>query len=318
MEDIKLEYSKDWRNPADFPTIEADEAKVRADMQLLYSEIQQFLNGKLIPIMHLLETPGVDKLPVEDTVTPSKDRIPTSYAVARLFASYGNLPAGGAAGQFLVKSSDDYGDAAWRTFRIPGRLSDLIAVNADGTPINAQALMTAVEESVYHREAEVLSEGIVRNGLELDISHASEYEAVWLCFDCDGNPSPSPAALYFGKWNGGWVTDVDGNRTVDETGMFLLSRFALDSVRHTSVSADLSMLPIKDGTLLHYQQWTRLSGGETVCGGLLIHPISAGEVPDHTKITMFSEAVIPDTGETGTQIRYKVYGIRRGRTTEVT
>jgi hypothetical protein len=54
-----------------------------------------------------------------------------------------------------------------------------------------------------------------------------------------------------------------------------------------------------------------------VCGGLLIRPISTGEVPDHTKITMFSEAVIPDTGETGTQIRYKVYGIRRGRTTEV-
>ena len=45
----KLSYSKDWTNPTDFPTVETDEAQVRADQQLLYDEIKTFLNTKLIP-----------------------------------------------------------------------------------------------------------------------------------------------------------------------------------------------------------------------------------------------------------------------------
>ena len=44
MEKMKLEFSRDWRNPADFPTVETDETQVRADMQALYTEIQTFLN----------------------------------------------------------------------------------------------------------------------------------------------------------------------------------------------------------------------------------------------------------------------------------
>ena len=317
MEDIKLEYSKDWRNPADFPTVEPDEKKVREDLQLLYNEIQTFLNDRLIPIMKELENPGIEHLPVENTVSTSKDKIPTSYAVARLFSSNGNLPTGGAAGQFLVKSSDEYADAAWATFKIPGRVSDLVAVDENGASVNAQTLLTTLAEEVHLRVPEIVSEGVLRNGLELDISRASDYDALWLCFDCDGNPSLSPAAIYFGAWSGRWVTDVGGNSTVDETGMLLLSRVAFDSTRPSSVGAEFSVYPFDGGTLLRYQHGTRRAGGETVCGGLLIRPVSVGDVPDQTKITMFSEAVIPDTGEVGTQIRYMVYGIRRGKSTEV-
>ena len=36
----KLSYSKEWTNPTDFPTMETDEAQVRADQQLLYDEIK--------------------------------------------------------------------------------------------------------------------------------------------------------------------------------------------------------------------------------------------------------------------------------------
>ena len=113
------------------------------------------------------------------------------------------------------------------------------------------------------------------------------------------------------------MTDADGNSTVDETGMLLLSHLAFDSTRPSSVGAELSAYPFDGGTLLRYQHGTRHTGGETVCGGLLIRPVSAGDVSDQTKVTMFSEAEIPDTGEAGTQIRYKVYGIRRGKNTEV-
>lgn len=35
----KFEYSKSWRNPSDFPTIETSEVQVRDDMQILFDEI---------------------------------------------------------------------------------------------------------------------------------------------------------------------------------------------------------------------------------------------------------------------------------------
>ena len=41
----KLKYSKDWTNPSDFPTVELNEEQVRADMQFLYDEIRDYLNG---------------------------------------------------------------------------------------------------------------------------------------------------------------------------------------------------------------------------------------------------------------------------------
>lgn len=41
----KLEFSKDWRNPQDFPTYESDETQVRADMQLLHEEAKEALNA---------------------------------------------------------------------------------------------------------------------------------------------------------------------------------------------------------------------------------------------------------------------------------
>lgn len=45
----QLEFSKVWTNPVDFPTIELEETQVRADMQLLFDEIKDFLNESLIP-----------------------------------------------------------------------------------------------------------------------------------------------------------------------------------------------------------------------------------------------------------------------------
>lgn len=44
----KLEYTKSWESPEDFPTFEQDETRVRADMQLLYDEIKDFINGELV------------------------------------------------------------------------------------------------------------------------------------------------------------------------------------------------------------------------------------------------------------------------------
>lgn len=45
----RLGFTKNWENPADYPTIETDEAKVRQDMQSLHDETKDYINETLIP-----------------------------------------------------------------------------------------------------------------------------------------------------------------------------------------------------------------------------------------------------------------------------
>ena len=44
-----LSFRRDWKNPADFPTVEPDEAKVRADLQYHPDAIKKYINETLIP-----------------------------------------------------------------------------------------------------------------------------------------------------------------------------------------------------------------------------------------------------------------------------
>ena len=41
----RFDFTKNWENPADFPTYEENEEQVRADMQLLYDELKDGLNN---------------------------------------------------------------------------------------------------------------------------------------------------------------------------------------------------------------------------------------------------------------------------------
>lgn len=50
LSDYILKYTKDWKNPADFPTYETKEEKVRADMQLLFDEMKNAFNAFLIDL----------------------------------------------------------------------------------------------------------------------------------------------------------------------------------------------------------------------------------------------------------------------------
>jgi hypothetical protein len=42
-----LTFDKDWTNPSDFPTVETNEANVRADIQYLFNKIRTYINGTL-------------------------------------------------------------------------------------------------------------------------------------------------------------------------------------------------------------------------------------------------------------------------------
>ena len=39
-----LVFTKDWNNPADFPTVEPNEIQVRADFQILHDEAKNKIN----------------------------------------------------------------------------------------------------------------------------------------------------------------------------------------------------------------------------------------------------------------------------------
>lgn len=45
----RLNFTKDWTSAEDFPTVQMDENQVRADQQLLFNEIKDYLNDTLIP-----------------------------------------------------------------------------------------------------------------------------------------------------------------------------------------------------------------------------------------------------------------------------
>nr|DAL14469.1 MAG TPA_asm: collagen alpha 1(VIII) chain protein [Caudoviricetes sp.] len=59
----KLNFTKDWKNPEDFPTVELSEEQVRADMQVLYDEIRDFLNERLLPQLERLGVETTVQLP---------------------------------------------------------------------------------------------------------------------------------------------------------------------------------------------------------------------------------------------------------------
>ena len=70
-----LTFTKDWTNPADFPTVETSEVQVRQDLQLLHDETKEKLN-EIIPVINTLSSEGI-YVAVKDTTT-----------IAELLAAY--------------------------------------------------------------------------------------------------------------------------------------------------------------------------------------------------------------------------------------
>ena len=76
----KLNFTKSWKNAVDFPTVETNETKVRADMQYLFDELKEALNG----IVDKLNGKKLDDYPsggVVTTLGTDHTTVPTSKAV---------------------------------------------------------------------------------------------------------------------------------------------------------------------------------------------------------------------------------------------
>ena len=78
----QLSYTKDWTNPADFPTYEPDEAQVRADMQCLFNEIRSFINAKLVE--RLNGTGGAADILTSDGTSVEKALSDLEEAISRV------------------------------------------------------------------------------------------------------------------------------------------------------------------------------------------------------------------------------------------
>ena len=52
----RLNFTKDWNDPSDFPTVELSEEQVRADQQQLHDETKNFINS----LIESLENLGVE------------------------------------------------------------------------------------------------------------------------------------------------------------------------------------------------------------------------------------------------------------------
>lgn len=339
MEKIKLEYSKDWRNPTDFPSVETDEVRVREDLQYLYAEIQTFVNEKLIPAMESLEKPAIENLPTEDIVSGSKYKIPTSLAVARMFSSSGNLPAGGTTGQFLVKDGADYGQAAWQTHLIPKKMSDLEATDENGNAVNAQALIEDVADKARTRYAELIAEGSigfsttqsVDGAAVISLGDIAAYDRylIILYSNPDGS-STRDGAIYLGAWNGKTNTSYDSSSgsytyTPDTTGMAKLA----DNNTYgflTATHIDLTLYPFRTydedkHTLVVFEQDRDNKNPTSPDAGPRILEVKAqnvgglmSRVDDPSSITIFARNTYYSNSNDGERIvPYYVYGIRRGK-----
>ena len=59
MELKRLDFTKNWEDPADYPTYETSEVQVRKDIQSLYTEIRTYINEVLLPALESLGNESV-------------------------------------------------------------------------------------------------------------------------------------------------------------------------------------------------------------------------------------------------------------------
>lgn len=109
----RLNFSKLWTNPTDFPTVELDETQVRADMQALHDESRAALNN-LMTALEAKAAAGNMGAVANDGATASTVQKELN-ALNKALTDAGNLPTGGSAGQVLWKQSEKTFDASWHT-----------------------------------------------------------------------------------------------------------------------------------------------------------------------------------------------------------
>jgi hypothetical protein len=155
----KLNYSKNWENPADFPSYEPSETQVRADLQLLHDEARAALNA----LVDKLESPGcAANLPVESAQFAAKNLL---GALEELLAAAREAQAG-----TIFPGSRDRGEArrgrAGEAERLRRRLLDE-RPDPGREPRRGLSRREALAAAALHGD-EPRGRLVLRNGRRLD------------------------------------------------------------------------------------------------------------------------------------------------------
>lgn len=170
LDEFKLEYTKDWKNPEDFPTYQPREEEVRADMQFLFDEMRDAFNS-------FLEGLAASVLPFT-----SSDSVPASNVQAAIENVQGQI-AGAVAGDIPPRS-------------LPGTALVLEAISNDEMGEDAVDTPNIVDGAVTHDKlalesvgndnmrpgeltADKFAPGIFSNKADLDGSRLNRSQRAW-------------------------------------------------------------------------------------------------------------------------------------------
>lgn len=123
MADIpELNFTRRWTSASDFPSVEPDEAKARADMQSLFDETRNFINNKLIPG---IKSGEIEKAELND----SGEFVLTKHDGSTVTVSVGASIVGGVEvnddGELVATMLDGSQENL-------GRIGSVVEVNEDG------------------------------------------------------------------------------------------------------------------------------------------------------------------------------------------
>lgn len=92
----ELSFTKDWSkmDPPDFPTYEDNEATVRADIQLLYNEIRDFINQYIVPETNSISASEIDFVPSEGVPENDVQSAIENVQAQLIDVSQGSIPDG--------------------------------------------------------------------------------------------------------------------------------------------------------------------------------------------------------------------------------
>jgi hypothetical protein len=147
----RLKFTKEWTDRGAFPTVETDEAKVRADMQVLHDEAKAGLN-KLMDALEAAESAA--KL---GAVGPKGENSTVQQELDGLHAGMikaGALPVGGSTNQMLIKSSD--GNYATRWASIEEVIAVLRGVAGGVASLSEEGRIPAAQMPEYLHRANLL------------------------------------------------------------------------------------------------------------------------------------------------------------------
>lgn len=104
----RFKFTKLWTNPTDFPSYEADEKQVRADMQCLFDELAAALNSLMTALEKSFDEANADTIPFTATESIPMDTVQKAIELLSqqlINVTVGALPEGSVSTAIIAESA---------------------------------------------------------------------------------------------------------------------------------------------------------------------------------------------------------------------